>query len=373
MLGIKPGYIKRADLAWYSSHHHNAAGQNVPYRYSYLFVYPIDLPAGTKTIKLPDNNKVRILAISVADENPAVRPAQPLYDVLPAAPTGASDFVLSPATSSFSFTQGKSESINISVLPRSGFNEKVNLTTSGLPAGVTATFNPSSAGETSTMTLTASSSTKPSTSTVTITGVSGALSHTATISVTVRGMKTGSLPVDISSAFSLIGFHTDGSTFGSNDSLDGEGFALSGDLLGKTQTWDGDLFKLGPANAPNVATSQTIPLPAGKFASLDLLATGVEGSQDSQAFTVTYLDGTTSSFTQSLSDWYLPSGFSGESVAVTMPYRLIANGTKDGRPFHLYGYSFALNSSKVVKSVALPDNRFVVVFAMSLVPVSSAP
>jgi alpha-mannosidase len=83
MTGIKPGYIKRADLAWYCSHHHNAAGENVSYRYSYLFAYPIDLPAGTKTITLPENDKIRILAISVADENAAVRPAHPLYDVLP--------------------------------------------------------------------------------------------------------------------------------------------------------------------------------------------------------------------------------------------------------------------------------------------------
>ena len=88
MLGIKPGYIKRADLAWYCSHHHDAAGENVPYRYSYLFAYPIELPGGTNTITLPDNDKIRILAISVADENPTVEPAQPLYDVLPSpAPT----------------------------------------------------------------------------------------------------------------------------------------------------------------------------------------------------------------------------------------------------------------------------------------------
>jgi alpha-mannosidase len=83
MIGIQPGYIKRADLAWYCSHHHNAAGENVSYRYSYLFAYPIDLPEGAKTITLPDNNKIRILAISVADEDAAVKPAQPLYDVLP--------------------------------------------------------------------------------------------------------------------------------------------------------------------------------------------------------------------------------------------------------------------------------------------------
>ncbi|MGB8990364.1 MAG: glycoside hydrolase family 38 C-terminal domain-containing protein, partial [Candidatus Sulfotelmatobacter sp.] len=83
MTGIKPGYIKRASVAWYCSHHHNAVGENVAYRYSYLFAYPIDMPDGTKSIKLPDNDKIRILAISVSEENPDVKPVQPLYDVLP--------------------------------------------------------------------------------------------------------------------------------------------------------------------------------------------------------------------------------------------------------------------------------------------------
>jgi alpha-mannosidase len=89
MTGIKPGYIKRADLAWYCSHHHNTAGQNVAYRYSYLFAYPIDLPAGTKSIQLPDNEKIRVLAISVTEANPEIKPAQPLYDLL-ARPTADS-------------------------------------------------------------------------------------------------------------------------------------------------------------------------------------------------------------------------------------------------------------------------------------------
>jgi alpha-mannosidase len=52
----------------------------VPYAYSYLFAYPIELPDGAKTIILPGNDKIRVLAISVADENPEVKPAQPLYD-----------------------------------------------------------------------------------------------------------------------------------------------------------------------------------------------------------------------------------------------------------------------------------------------------
>jgi alpha-mannosidase len=82
MTGIRPGYIKRASLAWYCSHHHDASGQNVAYSYSYLFGYSIELPAGARTITLPKNDKVRILAISVAQENPAVHPARTLYDTL---------------------------------------------------------------------------------------------------------------------------------------------------------------------------------------------------------------------------------------------------------------------------------------------------
>jgi alpha-mannosidase len=82
MTGIRPGYIKRASLAWYCSHHHDASGKNVAYSYSYLFGYSIDVPAGARTITLPKNDKVRILAISVAQENPAIHPARPLYDTL---------------------------------------------------------------------------------------------------------------------------------------------------------------------------------------------------------------------------------------------------------------------------------------------------
>jgi len=95
MTGIKPGYIKRADLAWYCSHHHNAAGENVPYAYSYLFAYSIDLPAGTRTIKLPDNDKIRIMAVSVADENAELKPLQPLYDVFPS-PAAATFTAMTP-------------------------------------------------------------------------------------------------------------------------------------------------------------------------------------------------------------------------------------------------------------------------------------
>jgi len=56
-----------------------------------------------------------------------------------------------------------------------------------------------------------------------------------------------------------------------------------------------------------------------------------------------------------------------------MPYRISSTGAADNAPFDLYGYSFALNSAKTVKSITLPNNRDVVVLAIDLVPSSGAP
>jgi hypothetical protein len=48
---------------------------------------------------------------------------------------------------------------------------------------------------------------------------------------------------------------------------------------------------------------KTVTLPPDNFPTLQMLATGVEGTQLAQAFKVTYTDGTSGTFTQSFSDW----------------------------------------------------------------------
>ena len=68
--GLRPGYVKPASLAWYASHQHTADGLNQPYQYSYLFAYALNASGNPKTLRLPNNDKIRILAISTADENP---------------------------------------------------------------------------------------------------------------------------------------------------------------------------------------------------------------------------------------------------------------------------------------------------------------
>jgi alpha-mannosidase len=79
---ITPGFIKRDNIAWFASHIHDAGGNFEPYSYSYLFAYPIDLPPNATALTLPDNPRIRILAITVSDESSQVKPAQPLYDTL---------------------------------------------------------------------------------------------------------------------------------------------------------------------------------------------------------------------------------------------------------------------------------------------------
>ena len=81
-IGLKAGYIKPAGLAWYASHHHTPDGLNQPYQYSYLFAYMLPIPRGQRVLKLPDDNKVRVLAVSVAEEAPELKAAQPLFDNL---------------------------------------------------------------------------------------------------------------------------------------------------------------------------------------------------------------------------------------------------------------------------------------------------
>jgi alpha-mannosidase len=80
--GLKPGYIKPAELAWYASHVHTADGLNEPYQYSYVFAYPIEVAGNAKTLTLPKNDKIRILAISVANENPELKPVEAMFDSL---------------------------------------------------------------------------------------------------------------------------------------------------------------------------------------------------------------------------------------------------------------------------------------------------
>ncbi len=75
---IHPAFVKRDEIAWIGTHRHDPSGDE-PYVSSYVFAYRLDLPAGARTIHLPSDGRIRILAITASDDPPPVRPAGALY------------------------------------------------------------------------------------------------------------------------------------------------------------------------------------------------------------------------------------------------------------------------------------------------------
>lgn len=174
--------------------------------------------------------------------------------------------------------------------------------------------------------------------------------------------------VNLSSAFNHVYIVTDGAPF---PSTWGEGgftkYALSAHLLDTQVTWNGTTFNLGAANGNNVviAAGQTLSLPAGNYATLKILAFAW-GNHLNQDFKVTYTDGTTQNFSQSLSSWAKPQNYAGELTAVTMTYHNSSNGAIVNSPTYVYGYSLALNPAKTLRSITLPNNSLIKLVAITL-------
>ena len=150
--------------------------------------------------------------------------------------------------------------------------------------------------------------------------------------------------------------------------LGGSGYAFDAALLGTSITWSGATFTFGTPGVNDAVSSATISLPAGNYSQLAMLATGVYNNQPNQQFIVTYTDGTTSTFTQSISNWDVPQNYSGESQVLKMAYAVNSSGVASTLygPFYLYGYTFALDSTRTVQSIKLPNNPDVIVLAMEL-------
>ena len=94
----------------------------------------------------------------------------------PPPPPPPPSFTLSDNPGSLSITQGASGAATISITPSGGFNGAVAFAVTGLPAGVTATFNSASAPSSTSLTLSAGAGAPLGASNLTITGTSGALS-----------------------------------------------------------------------------------------------------------------------------------------------------------------------------------------------------
>jgi len=281
----------------------------------------------------------------------------------------SSGFTLSGPTNVF-LNQNSTAGAFITISDFGGFNGTVTLSVSSLPKGVQSLVE--GQGNKQKVVFKAIPSASTGFSSVTVTGTSGTFTQTLALTLAVSagvGTTGSGTQVPLSSEFNIDGIYTDGAKYTSGG-LDGTGYSYSSNLLTTSRVLNKVLFDFGAANQPDAVscTGQSVSLPAGQFSYLELLATGVEGSQASQTLTVTYTDGTTSQFVQSFSDWFSPQKFHGEFEGVAMAYRNFDNGTKDKRTFNLYAYRLALNPAKIVQSVSLPNDAHVLMLAATLVP-----
>jgi len=111
-------------------------------------------------------------------------------------------FTLSASPTSVSVAQGASGSSTIKTALSGGFNSAIALSASGMPAGVTATINPTSIGlpgsGTSILTLAVASTTAAGAYSITVTGTGGGITHTATVSLTVTAVAAGTFTISVS-------------------------------------------------------------------------------------------------------------------------------------------------------------------------------
>lgn len=125
-------------------------------------------------------------AANDGDYNPRSKPAETVLRAWQG-PGGNPNFTLSASPTSLTVNRGASGASTITITRSGGFTSAVSLTATGLPSGVTATFNPASAtGGSSTLTLAASSTAATGTVNVTINGSGGGLTRSTTLVLTVN-------------------------------------------------------------------------------------------------------------------------------------------------------------------------------------------
>jgi predicted alpha-1,2-mannosidase len=148
--------------------------------------------------------------------------------------------------------------------------------------------------------------------------------------------------------------------------FDGGGWSYDAALLPAAGpvTWGGITYQAPDPSgtAPNFveARGQGLLLPAGKFSWLHVVGASYNGPV-STAFTVWYTDGTSAEVAVSVPDW------AGDGPAVLeMPHRIKAGKGVDGPAVRLFGQSLRLDPAKTVRSVTLPNDPRVQLYALTL-------
>ena len=222
------------------------------------------------------------------------------------------DFSLAASSASVSINQGSSGTDGVTVTLTGGFSGSVALSASGLPAGVTATFNPASTTGTSTLTFAASTTAATGAANVTVTGTSGTLQHSITVTLTVNPATTGTGGVTITPVINSNGPYFDDEGIKVNNSAAITALSISinvqntGGLAfnGQYNTVGGQITQSHSSTTSvityqfGLSSGQTLGAGTGWLLDAQMSGTGTGHPTSGDTFTITYTTGG-NTFTQS--------------------------------------------------------------------------
>jgi len=114
------------------------------------------------------------------------------------------------------------------------------------------------------------------------------------------------------------------------------------------------------------ARAKTITLPAGQFNTLQMLATGVQGHQTAQTFTVTYTDNSTATFTREFQRLGQPASLLRRKQAHHDALPEHEHRGSQAVNVSVDGYVCVLDETRTVKNIILSNNGNLIVLSLML-------
>jgi predicted alpha-1,2-mannosidase len=152
--------------------------------------------------------------------------------------------------------------------------------------------------------------------------------------------------------------------------FDGLGWSYDAALLPPAGpvVWDGVTYDAPDptGTAPNFvpAHGQALLLPAGAHTRLNLVAAAYDGPVET-SMTIGYADGGTEQIPVTVADW-CGSPAAGSTTVLAMPHRIKAGQGVDTPPVSLFGLAPALDGTRQVRSLTLPDDPRLRLYAITL-------
>jgi hypothetical protein len=178
--------------------------------------------------------------------------------------------------------------------------------------------------------------------------------------------------------YNAFGIAAPGKNLPNSKGFDNKGQYYNSQLLGSEISWAGATFPIGAvAGTSNnfvLAQGQVVYMPLGSYEWLYLAGAVNTGRADShsQQFTLTFSDGSTAVWSQSMSWWYDPSNtnggvFSGETIILMGDTVVNQVGGTPHDTNYVYGYAYQIPAGKRLVSITLPNNNNLGILGMAMV------